>query len=182
MSGHSKWSQIKHKKAASDAKKSQLFSKILRLISIAVKNGGTDPSANPQLRLAIEKAKEINMPSDNIEKAIKKAGGALETENLEEVIYEAYGPAGTATIIEVITDNKNRTLNEIKQILNKYEAKIAAPGSALWAFEKQEGEWKPKHLITISNEDEKTKLNNLLGELENNEDVQNLITNYARTF
>ena len=175
MSGHSKWSQIKHKKAGTDEKKGKLFSKISRLITVIAKKGGSVPSNNPSLRVVIGKAKEMNMPSENIERAIKKASGQ-EKESLEEVIYEAYGPAGTAIIIETITDNKNRTLNEIKHLLNQYETKIAAPGSALWTFEKKE-KWEPKNLARIANEEDKEKLKNLLEELENQDDVQNIATN-----
>jgi len=179
MSGHSKWSQIKHKKAATDEKKAQLFSKISRFINVAVKEGGSDPSINPRLKLAIEKAKEVNMPNDNIERAVKKGLGAATGENLEEALYEAYGPAGTAIIIEVITDNKNRTLNEIKHLLSQYDAKISAPGSALWAFEKPAGQekWEPKHLIPVENNEDKEKVRKLLKELENNDDVQNITIN-----
>lgn len=177
MSGHSKWSQIKHKKAVADEKKAELFSKISRLITIAAKKAGPEPSANPQLRLAIEKAKAVNMPSDNIERAIKKGVAAGDGENLEEVVYEAYGPAGTAIIIKAITDNKNRTLNEIKHLLSEYGAQFSTPGSALWAFEKQEGEWKPKNLVPINNEHDKKKLAELITALGNHEDVQNVISN-----
>jgi YebC/PmpR family DNA-binding regulatory protein len=179
MSGHSKWSQIKHKKAATDEKRGKLFSKISRFISVAVKEMGADPSANPKLKLAIEKAKEANMPSENIEKAIKKGTGATNKGDFEEITYEAYGPSGTAILIESITDNRNRTLNEIKRILNQYGAKMASSGSALWAFEKPAGKkrWKPKHLISLANNEDKTKLKNLLSALENNDDIQNVTVN-----
>ncbi len=178
MSGHSKWSQIKHKKGAVDQKKAKEFSKMSRAITLAAKEKGEDPSSNPKLRLMIEKARALNMPFDNIERAIKKAVGAGALENLEEAVYEAYGPSGTAIIIETITDNKNRALNEIKIILNKYDAKIGTPGSALWAFTKtREGKFKPKHLIKIENNEDKEKLQNLIEELENLDDTQNIITN-----
>lgn len=176
MSGHSKWSQIKHKKGATDQKKAKIFSKISRAITLATKEKGGDVSSNPKLRLMIEKAKEINMPADNIERAIKKGIGAGEAENLEEAIYEAYGPAGTAIIIETITDNKNRTLNEIKHILKEYDAVLGTPGSALWAFEKKEN-WEPKHITSIEKQEDKEKLTKLIEELENHDDVQNIITN-----
>lgn len=178
MSGHSKWSQIKHKKGITDQKKAKMFSKVSRFITLAAKEKGGDLSANPKLRLAVEKAKEINMPLDNIERAIKKGIGAGDTENLEEVLYEAYGPAGTAILIEAITDNKNRTLNEVKHILKEHNASFGAPGSVLWAFDKKEKEgWEPKHIINLEKQEDKEKLQNLLEELEEHDDVQNIITN-----
>src|SRR3989344_5412714 len=147
MSGHSKWAQIKHKKAATDAKKANVFSKISRLISIAAREKGEDPIANAKLRQAVAKAKEVNMPSENIERAIKKGAGAGEYV-LEEFLYEAYGPGGVAILIEGITDNKNRTSNEIKHLLLQHNAKWAEPGSVAWAFEKVSiddvGEWQAK--------------------------------------
>jgi len=175
MSGHSKWSQIKHKKAQSDAKKGRLFSKISRMITLAARQGAK-PDMNPELRLAIEKAKEINMPSDNIERAIKRALGK-ETEKLEEVLYEAYGPAGIGILIEGITDNKNRTLNELKHILNEHNAKLAESGSVLWLFEKKEGGWTPKYGVKLSDENDKTAFENLLEELSEQDDVQEVYSN-----
>ncbi|OHA13109.1 MAG: hypothetical protein A2909_01400 [Candidatus Tagabacteria bacterium RIFCSPLOWO2_01_FULL_39_11] len=177
MSGHSKWSQIKHKKAETDEKRGKLFSKISRLISVSTKEGGTDPTANPKLKLAIEKAKEVNMPYDNIEKAIKKGSGMAEKGGLEEITYEAYGPSGAAIIIETVTNNKNRTVNEIKHILSQFDAKISTSGSALWAFEKKDDKWQSKHQIHEISENDKIKLKNLLEALENHDDVQNVITN-----
>lgn len=176
MSGHSKWSQIKHKKGATDQKKAKIFSKMSRAITLTAKEKSGDVSSNPKLRLMIEKAKEINMPANNIERAIKKGVGAGETENLEEAIYEAYGPGGAAIIIETITDNKNRTLNEIKHILKKYDAALGTPGSALWAFEKKEN-WEPKHITPVEKQEDKEKLIELIEELENHDDVQGIITN-----
>lgn len=133
MSGHSKWAQIKHKKAITDAKKAKIFSKISRIISIAAAEKGPDPQMNAKLRTAIEKAKAANMPNDNIERAIKKGSG--EGKNLSEVTIEAYGPFGTALIIEAITDNKNRTMQEVKSILSDYDGKIANEGSVRWLFD-----------------------------------------------
>ncbi len=176
MSGHSKWSQIKHQKAAGDAKKSKIFAKLSRLISIAAAKG-KDPNANPALRDAIAKAKEANMPSDNIQKAIKRGTGELkEGGALEEVLYEVFGPAGCAILIEGITDNKNRTLAEVRHILSKHELQLAGVGSALWAFEKINNEWKPKHTIEIYKED-REKLKLLLEELDELEDIQDITTN-----
>lgn len=135
MSGHSKWSSIKHKKALTDAKKSKAFSKIASLISIAAKNGG-DPGMNPNLRLVMEKGKAAGMTKDNIERAIKRGTGELGGAVLEEVIYEAYGPAGIGIIIEAVTDNRNRTVAEVRAQLNKYNGKMAETGSVTYQFEK----------------------------------------------
>lgn len=137
MSGHSKWSQIKHKKSLTDVKKGKVFSKIARIISLAAKEGGTDPAANAKLRLSIEQAHSVNMPNDNIEKAIKRGGGELDGEKIEPVIYEAYGPGGVALILEGITDNKNRTAAEIKHLLDRENSKLAEAGSVLWMFDKK---------------------------------------------
>jgi len=138
MSGHSKWSTIKRKKGVLDAKRGQIFTKMAKMITVAAKQGGGDPDANFKLRLAIDKAKSVNMPSDNIERAIKKGTGELaEGMQMEEIIYEAYGPGGAALIIEVITDNKNRTLSEIKHILSKNDGRLSEAGSVNWMFEKK---------------------------------------------
>ena len=133
MSGHSKWAQIKHKKATTDSKKAKIFSKISRIISIAAAEKGTDPQMNAKLRAAIEKAKSVNMPNENIERAIKKGSG--EVKNLTEIIIEAYGPFGIALIIEAVTDNKNRTLQEIKNVLSDHDGKLANEGSVKWLFD-----------------------------------------------
>jgi YebC/PmpR family DNA-binding regulatory protein len=181
MSGHSKWSQIKHKKAATDAKKSQIFSKISRLITIAARKG-SDPDANAALRDAISKAKEINMPWDNIERAIKRGAGELTAGGLEEVLFEVFGPGGCAILIEGITDNKNRTLGEIRHILSKHDLQLAGSGSCLWAFEKiidpasGGASWQSKHTLQISKEDQE-KLKALFEEIDNLDDVQDITTN-----
>ena len=119
MSGHSKWHSIRHKKGAVDAKRGKLFTKIIKEITIASRMGGGDPEANPRLRTIISKAKEANMPKDNIEKAIKKGTGELEGYSLEEITYEGYGPSGVAIMIDAMTDNRNRTTAEIRNILTK---------------------------------------------------------------
>ena len=136
MSGHSHWHSIKHAKAITDAKRSRLFSKLSKEIEVTAREGG-DPEKNPKLRAVIEKAKSAQMPSENIERAIKRGTGELKGEKLEQVLYEAYGPGGTAILIEGITDNKNRTLNEIKQILNQHNGKLAGEGSVKWMFERK---------------------------------------------
>jgi len=148
MSGHSHFHSIKHKKELEDKKRGKIFSKISRLITVAAREGGGNPSSNSKLRLAIEQAKSFNMPKDNIEKAIKRGTGELTGEKLEEFIFEAYGPGGIAIIIEGITNNKNRTLNEVKQILNQNEGKLVNEGSVKWLFER-------KGVIRINNEEKK---------------------------
>lgn len=137
MSGHSKWHSIKHKKGLADAKRGQAFTKLIRELTTAARNGGGDPNANPRLRLAMEKAREANMPKDNVEKAIKRGTGELEGVTYEEVTYEAYGPGGVAVIIEALTDNKNRTTAEIRNILSKKGGNMAGAGATAWIFHKK---------------------------------------------
>ncbi len=137
MSGHSKWSQIKHKKAHSDAKRGKAFTKIVKEIAVAARIGGGDPDGNPRLRTAIEKAKEVNMPHDNIKKAIMKGTGELPGVSYEEHVYEGYGPAGVAIMIEVLTDNKNRTLPEIRHMLSKHGGNLGETGCVSWLFDKK---------------------------------------------
>jgi len=136
MSGHSKWSQIKHKKAITDVKKGKVFSKLVRLISVAARAKGKDPETNPTLRMLIEKARSINMPIENVERAIAKGAGELEGSQIEEFTLEAYGPGGSALIIEGTTDNNNRSISEIKFLLSEHEGKLANPGSVLWLFDR----------------------------------------------
>lgn len=137
MSGHSKWSQIKHKKAGADAKRGKIFTKIVKEISIAARLGGGDPTGNPRLRTAIDKAKEVNMPGDNIKRAIMKGTGELPGVSYEEALYEGYGPGGTAILIEVLTDNKNRTSPEIRHTLTKSGGNLGEAGCVSWMFEKK---------------------------------------------
>jgi YebC/PmpR family DNA-binding regulatory protein len=137
MSGHSKWSTIKHKKGAADAKRGKIFTRIIREITISARLGGGDPDGNPRLRSAIAEAKANNMPKDNIERAIKKGTGELEGERYEEVTYEAYASGGVALIIEAVTDNTNRTTPEIRHILEKNGGNLGTPGSASYLFEKK---------------------------------------------
>ena len=137
MSGHSKWAGIKHKKAIVDAKKGKAFSRISREISVAAKMGGGNPEMNPRLRLSIEKARGVNMPSDNVKRAIQKGTGELPGTSYEEIMYEGFGPAGVALMIEVMTDNKNRTVPELRQIMGKQGGTIAETGSVAWMFEKK---------------------------------------------
>lgn len=136
MSGHSKWSSIKHKKAANDSKKSQIFGKLASVITFAAKQGG-DPEMNYKLRMAIDKAKAVNMPINNIEKAINRGASTGEENNLEELLIEGYGPGGKAILIKAITDNRNRTIAEIRHILSKYNGKMAEGGSVQWLFDEK---------------------------------------------
>ncbi|MBW2640274.1 MAG: YebC/PmpR family DNA-binding transcriptional regulator [Deltaproteobacteria bacterium] len=137
MSGHSKWSSIKHKKGATDAKRGKIFTKLIKEITVAARFGGGDPAANPRLRTAIQAAKSENMPKDNIERAIKKGTGELEGVNYEESIYEGYGPGGAAIFIESLTDNKNRAVADIRHILNKAGGNLGSNGCVAWIFEKK---------------------------------------------
>jgi YebC/PmpR family DNA-binding regulatory protein len=145
MSGHSKWASIRHKKGAMDAKRGKLFTRIIREITIAARQGGGDPDANPRLRTVISKAKDANMPKDNIEKAIKKGTGELEGYSLEEITYEGYGPSGVAIMIDTMTDNKNRTTAEIRNILTKSGGNLGENGCVSWIFVK-------KGVITVTAE------------------------------
>ena len=137
MSGHSKWSTIKHKKGALDAKRGQAFTKILKEITVAARLGGGDIAANPRLRLAVDLAKSRNMPKDNWERAIKKGTGELEGITYEEVVYEGYGPGGVAILVEAVTDNKNRTTPEIRSFFTKFGTELGAQGSVAYLFTKQ---------------------------------------------
>jgi YebC/PmpR family DNA-binding regulatory protein len=136
MSGHNRWSKIKHTKAASDAKKSKGWTKLLKEITVAA-NGGGDPAGNPRLRTAMDKARASNIPNDTIKRAIQKGTGELGAENYEELVYEVYGPGGTAVVVEILTDNRNRTAGEIRKVLEKGNAKLAASGSVLYLFHKK---------------------------------------------
>lgn len=174
MSGHSKWSQIKHQKEIADKKRGQNFSKLLKFISVAAKDD-PNPKFNIRLKSAIQKAKDANVPNDTIDRAVKHAS---EEKNLEELIFEAYGEGGIAILIEAITDNRNRTVAEIKSILNKNGGRWAESGSVRWAFEKnsETGEWHSKFPQTLP-EENLEKLKKLLNEIENHDDVQKIFTN-----
>jgi len=137
MAGHSKWAQIKRKKAATDAKRGKIFTKLIKEIITAARLGGGDPSGNPRLRAAIEAAKAENMPKENIERAIKKGTGELEGTYYEEVSYEGYGPGGIAVLISALTDNRNRTVGEIRYLFNKYGGNLGETGCVSWMFEKK---------------------------------------------
>ena len=137
MSGHSKWATIKRKKAVVDAKRGKMFTQIIKEITVAAKTGGGDPGGNPRLRLAIDKAKANNMPADNIKRAIMKGTGELPGVSYEEITYEGYGPGGAALIIESVTDNKNRTVSEIRHLLERHGGKLGASHSVAWMFHRK---------------------------------------------
>ena len=136
MSGHSKWSKVKHKKSIEDAKKGKIFSKLSKIISLASREGGGNPETNSDLKVAINKGKSFNMPQDNIEKAIKKGIGGMGDAKLESLLLEAFGPGGISILIKAVTDNKNRSLSEIRKIIESFGGKMAS-GSVLWQFEKK---------------------------------------------
>lgn len=137
MSGHSKWSTIKHRKGSADAKRGKIFTKLIKEITVAARVGGGDPGANPRLRRALDDAKSNNMPQDNIVRAIKKGTGELEGVTYEELTYEGVGPGGTLFIIEAVTDNRNRTTPELRKLFDKHHGQLGSAGSALWAFDEK---------------------------------------------
>jgi YebC/PmpR family DNA-binding regulatory protein len=137
MSGHSKWKTIQHKKAATDAKRGKMFTRLTREIIIAAREGGGDPNANFNLRLAMDKAKAANMPKDNIERAVKRGTGELKGDELTEVVYEGYGPSGVALLVQVLTDNKNRTVSEVRRVLTRQGGSMAEAGAVAWQFERK---------------------------------------------
>ncbi len=145
MSGHSKWHSIKHKKGATDAKRGKLFTKIIREMTIAARMGGGDPDSNPRLRTAVDKAKGANMPADNITRAIKKGTGELEGTTYEDLVLEGYGPGGVALLIEGSTDNRNRTVSEIRHLFSKHQGNLGNPGSVAYMFN-------PRGVISIAAE------------------------------
>lgn len=135
MSGHSKWSKVKHQKAGEDARRGQLFTKLSRELTVAARQGGIDPDANVRLRLAVQRARENNMPADNIERAIKRASGLAEGAELEEIVYEGYGPAGTALLVEVTTDNRNRAAADVRNAFTRGGGNLGESGCVAWLFE-----------------------------------------------
>lgn len=137
MSGHSKWASIKHKKAGVDAKRGKIFSTIVNEIVVAVRSGGTDPEANPRLRTILAKAKEANMPADNIKRAVQRGTGELPGTTIEEITYEGYGPGGVAILVEAVTDNKNRTSSNIRHLFNKGGGNLGEAGCVGWMFHKK---------------------------------------------
>lgn len=174
MSGHNKFSKIKHQKAKNDAQKSKIFGKLVRFITVEAKKAGGNIKS-PGLALAIEKAKKENMPNDTIDRAIKKAT-TDNSSSMENIVYETYGPGGVAIIIEALTDNRNKAAQEIKHILSKNGYELAAPGSAAWAFSKTHEGLKANTTIPLEDSDIE-KLNTLVEELEDNDEVQEVFTN-----
>ncbi len=173
MSGHNKWSKIKHQKAATDAKKSKVFGKLALLIAAEARIAKGDRNA-PNVRTVVEKARKANMPGDNIERALKKAseGGA----ELESIKYEGYGPGGVGIIIEALTANRNKTAPEVKHALSANGGALGAPNSVSWNFKKENGEWIPQSTVDLTDEDLE-KLSTLVDTLENLDDVQEVYTN-----
>jgi YebC/PmpR family DNA-binding regulatory protein len=137
MSGHSKWHTIKHKKGAADAKRGKIFTRLIKELTVAARNGGGDPATNPRLRTIIAEAKSVNMPADNIKKAIQRGTGELPGVTYEEITYEGYGPGGAALIVETLTDNKNRTVGELRHLLEKHHGNLGSSNSVAWMFEKK---------------------------------------------
>ena len=176
MSGHNKWAQIKRQKGAADAAKSNLWGKLGKRIAVESKKANGDVNS-PSLRSIIEIAKKANMPKDTIERAIAK-GTSSDAASLEAITYETYGPGGSAIIIAAVTDNRNRTAQEIKHLLSKNGLALAAPGSAMWAFEKTAEGYEPKTTVPLS-EEESTKLMQLMEIIDNHDDVEEVFTNAA---
>ena len=143
MSGHSKWSTIKRQKGANDAKRGAIFTKVAREITVAARQGGGDPDANYRLRLAVDKARSVNMPAENIKRAIEKAAGGSDAEQYEEIVYEGYGPGGVAVLVEAATDNRNRTAAEVRSMFSKTGGQLAGTGAVAWQFE-------PRGIVTVA--------------------------------
>lgn len=172
MSGHSKWTQIKHKKGATDKKRGELFSKLLKAVRAAARSE-PNPDFNPRLRTAIETARAANVPTDNINRAVEGS----KTKGLEDILIEAYGPGGVALLVPAVTDNRNRTVAELRKALSDFGGKVAEPGSVMWAFERgPEGDWVAKFRIDADRET-KTKLDELIDTLYGHNDVASVITN-----
>lgn len=177
MSGHSKWHNIRRKKEVNDAKKSKEFSKMSRLITVAARQGGGDVDSNASLRLAVEKAKEARMPKENIDRAIKKGTGGNEGSSYEEVTYEGYGPAGVAFLIKGLTDNKNRTVSEIRYIFDRHGGSLGASGSTSYIF--TNGPDNPSFEVEIDDPEMIKKITDLIDALEDNDDVQDVHANFS---
>jgi len=174
MGGHNKWSQIKRQKGANDAAKSNVWGKLAKRIAVESKKANGDVNS-PALRAIIETAKKENMPKDNIERAVAR-GTSADASSLESVTYETYGPGGSAIVIEALTDSRNRTAQEIKHLLSKNGLALAAPGSALWAFEKSGEGYTPKTTVPLSDTDN-VALVKILEEIDAHDDVENVYTN-----
>lgn len=183
MSGHSHAKTIKHQKNITDQKRGQMFSKMARVISVAVKEGGANPETNNKLKVVMEQAKQFNMPKENIERAVKQALGGEAGGNLAEMVFEAYGPGGIALIIEAITDNKNRAIGEVKQALSQHGGKLVGEGGVRWLFERKVKaeepgslEWVAKQDIEVSEKD-KEACEKLFESLDETDSVQEIYSN-----
>lgn len=175
MSGHSKWSTIKRAKGANDAKRSSTFTKLSRAITVAAKLGGGDIDSNSRLRLAVEKAKDERMPKDVIQKAIDKGSGKTASENIEEIVYEGYGPEGVAFMINTMTDNKNRTVAELRTLLSRAGGSLGTSGSTAYIFADPEN---PLFTVDIEEKELAERLVKLAEDLEDHDDVQEIYTNF----
>lgn len=171
MSGHSKWSNIKHKKELEDFKKGKVFTRLANAITVAAKKGGSDVDSNASLRLAVDKAKEENMPKDKINKAIDRASGA-DAKTLENITYECYGPGGVAIMIHVFTDNRNRTASDVRAVLNKYNISLGSPNSAAYIF----SSGNPSFKIDLL-EGDKDPFSSLISDIEEIDEVEDVIHN-----
>jgi len=176
MSGHSHWSTIKRKKGAEDAKRGKLFSKMARMITVAARQGGGDPDSNPSLRTAIAKAQSYNMPKSNIDRAIARGAGGGGGESLVEATYEGYGPEGVAFMVKVLTDNKNRTLSEVRSIFEKYGGRIGDAGSAAYIFSADPEN--PTFSIPIDEAEKARRVLALANALDEHDDVQEVYSNF----
>lgn len=179
MSGHSKWSNIKNKKAATDAKKSKEFTQVAKMIMLAVKKSGiTDPNDNPALRLALDKARAVNMPSSNIQRAIDRGSGKGEAGVLEEILYEGYGPHGVGILVMAHTDNKQRTGAEIRSIFNRSGGSLAGPGAAMYLFANNDGDYVASIPMSLP-QDQYDEVIEVINELEDDDDVDGVWHNAA---
>lgn len=177
MSGHSKWSTIKHKKAAEDAKRGKAFAEVSKMITVAVKEGKSgDPDQNPRLRVALDKAREVNMPKGNVQKAIDKGLGKGTDGDLDEIVYEGFGPGGVGFLVKVLTDNRNRSVSEIKSIFDKNGGSLAGPGSAAFMFEREGESYRAKVKVPVE-EKLRSQVDKLVSLLEENEDVEMVVNN-----
>src|SRR3989344_4193213 len=176
MSGHSHWATTKRDKASEDAKRSKVFTKVSRLLTVATKQSGGDPNSNPSLRLAIEKAKEARMPTENIQKAIDTGLGRLDFGSYEEITYEGFGPEGVAFMVKVLTDNRNRTASEMRNVFTRYGGSLGGVGSTSYIFSPDPKN--PSFYIEILNPASKDKLEKMISEFDNNDDVQEVFYNF----
>jgi YebC/PmpR family DNA-binding regulatory protein len=175
MSGHSKWKTIKHKKGLQDAKRGKMFTKLGRAITVAAQKGGADPEANPMLRTAMEKARQLSMPKDNIQRAIERGAGGSGGTGFEEVILEGYGPEGVAIVVTALTDSRNRTLAEVRKIFDQHGGSLGEQGSASYVFKDPE---KPLFEVKIEDKAKAEKVLRLVEALDEHDDVQSVLANF----